>query len=31
MPDRDYSPLLPLLRYLESRLDTRIRAAKGLR
>ena len=30
LPPRD-APLLPLLRYLESRLDTRIRAAKGLR
>ncbi len=30
LPPRD-APLLPLLRYLEERLDTRIRAAKGLR
>ena len=30
MPARD-APLLPLLHYLEDRLDTRIKAAKGLR
>ena len=30
LPPAD-APLIPLLRYLEERLDTRIRAAKGLR